>query len=47
MMAERQHSRALVRHGEVLPGRKLRNRIIVANAVAWLAIALLIRAILF
>ena len=47
MMAQRQHSRALVRHSEVLPGRKLRNRIIVGNAVAWVAIALLIRAILF
>jgi hypothetical protein len=47
MMAERQHSRALVRHSEVLPGRKLRNRIIIANAVAWVAIALLIRLILF
>jgi hypothetical protein len=47
MTAERQHSRALVRHSDVLPGRKLRNRIIIANAVAWVAIALLIRVILF
>lgn len=47
MMAERQHSRALVRHGDVLPGRKLRNRIIIANVIAWVAIALLIRVILF
>ena len=47
MMAEHQHSRALVRHSDVLPGRKLRNRIIITNVIAWVAIALLIRAILF
>jgi hypothetical protein len=47
MVTERSHSRALVRHGKVLPDRKLRNRIIVANVVAWVTIALLIRSILF
>ena len=47
MMAERLHSRALVRHGDVLPDRKLRNRIIIGNAIVWLAIALLIRLLLF
>jgi hypothetical protein len=47
MMAERLHSRALVRHGDPLPDRKLRNRIIIGNAIAWLAIAVLIRLLLF
>ncbi|MCA6115820.1 hypothetical protein J6524_13080 [Bradyrhizobium sp. WSM 1738] len=47
MMAERLHSRALVRHGEVLPDRKLRNRIIIGNVIAWLAIVFLILLILF
>jgi hypothetical protein len=46
MMAERLNSRALVRHDEVLPDRKLRNRIIIGNAIAWIVIALLIRSIL-
>ena len=45
MMAERFHSRALVRHGDVLRDRKLRNRIIIANAIAWIAFAVLIRLI--
>jgi hypothetical protein len=47
MMAERLHSRALVRHGDLLPDRKLRNRIIIGNAVAWLTITILIRLLLF
>jgi hypothetical protein len=42
MMAERLHSRALVHHDRLLPDRKLRNRIIIGNAVAWVAIAVLI-----
>jgi hypothetical protein len=47
MMAQRLNGRALVPHEKVLPDRRLRNRIIVGNAIAWIAIALLIRSILF
>jgi hypothetical protein len=45
MMAER--SRALVQHGRLLPDRRLRNRIIIGNAIAWVTIAILIRLIFF
>jgi hypothetical protein len=47
MMAERLHSRALVRHDRLLPDRRLRNRIIIGNAIAWVTIAILIRLIFF
>ena len=47
MMAERLHSRALVHHDRLLPGRKLRNRIIIGNAVAWVAILILIGLLFF
>lgn len=47
MMAERLHSRALAPHENVLPDRRLRNRIIIGNVLAWMAIALLIRLIVF
>jgi hypothetical protein len=47
MMAERLHSRALVQHDRSLPDRKLRNRIIIANAIAWVTIGILIRLIFF
>lgn len=47
MMAERLHSRALVRHDRLLPDRRLRNRIIIGNAIAWVTIAFLIRLIFF
>ena len=49
MMAERLHSRALVPHGTLSPSpdRRLRNRIIIANAVAWIAIVILICLLFF
>ena len=47
MMAERLHSRALVQRDRLLPDRRLRNRIIIANVIAWVTIALLIRVIFF
>ncbi|WOH67158.1 hypothetical protein [Bradyrhizobium sp. BWA-3-5] len=47
MTAERLHSRALVQHGRLLPDRRLRNRIIIGNAIAWVTIAVLIRVIFF
>ena len=47
MMAERLHSRALVRHDRLLPDRRLRNRIIIGNAIVWVTIAILIRLIFF
>ncbi|WP_176721815.1 hypothetical protein [Bradyrhizobium sp. LMTR 3] len=49
MMAERLHSRALVpvRHSTLSPDRRLRNRIIIANAVAWIAIVILICLLFF
>jgi hypothetical protein len=47
MMAERLHSRALSRHERLLPDRRLRNRIIIGNAVAWVAIAVLIGLLFF
>ena len=46
-MAERLHSRALVPQGRLLPDRRLRNRIIVGNAIAWIAIVILIRLLFF
>ena len=41
-MAERLHSRALVTHDKLPRNRRLRNLIIVANAIAWVAIVVLI-----
>ena len=46
MMAERQHSRALVPHDGLPHDRRLRNRIIVANALVWVAIVILIDLLL-
>jgi hypothetical protein len=42
MMAERLHSRALVTQDRLPRDRRLRNRIILANAIAWIAIIILI-----
>ncbi|KRQ99935.1 hypothetical protein CQ12_24530 [Bradyrhizobium jicamae] len=47
MMAERLESRALVQHDRLLPDRKLRNRIIIGNMIAWVTIAVLVRLIFF
>ncbi|MEH2558510.1 hypothetical protein V1286_006039 [Bradyrhizobium algeriense] len=47
MMAERLHSRALVPHDRVLPDRKLRNRIIIGNVIAWVVIVILIALLFF
>ncbi|NOJ42571.1 hypothetical protein [Bradyrhizobium australiense] len=47
MMAERLESRALVPHDTLSPDRRLRNRIIIANAIAWIAIGILIRLLLY
>jgi hypothetical protein len=47
MMAERLHSRALVQHDRLSPDRKLRNRILIGNAIAWVTIAILIRLFFF
>jgi hypothetical protein len=47
MMAERLHSRALVPHDRLRPDRKLRNRIIVGNVMAWVAIVILIDLLFF
>ena len=47
MMAERLHRRALVPHDRLPPDRRLRNRIIIGNAVAWIVIAILIRLLFF
>jgi len=47
MMAEHVHSRALVQHDRLLPDRRLRNRIIIGNAMAWVMIAILISLIFF
>jgi hypothetical protein len=47
MMAERLHSRTLVPHDRVLPDRKLRNRIIIGNVIAWVAIVILIALLFF
>lgn len=46
-MVERLNGRALVPHENVFPDRRLRNRIIAGNAIAWIEmIALLIPLIL-
>jgi hypothetical protein len=47
MMAERLQSRALVQHDRLLPDRRLRNRILIGNAIAWVTIAILMRLIFF
>ena len=47
MIAERLHSRALVPQDRSPPDRRLRNRIIIGNAVAWIVIAILIRLLFF
>jgi len=47
MMAERLHSRALVPHERWRPDRRLRNRIIIGNVIAWIAIVILIRLLFF
>jgi hypothetical protein len=47
MMAERLHSRALVPRDRLRPDRRLRNRIIIGNAVAWVVIAILIHLLFF
>jgi hypothetical protein len=47
MMAERLHSRALAQHDRLLPDRKLRNRIIIGNVIAWVAIVILIDLLYF
>ena len=47
MMAERLHSRALVQHDRLLPDRRLRNRIIIGNVIAWIAIGILIDLLFF
>jgi len=45
MIAEHADGRMLQRHD--LSGRRLRNRLIVANAIAWIAIIALIRLAFF
>jgi len=45
MMAERANCCALEQRAAV--DRRLRNRLIIANAIAWIAIAVLIRFIFF
>jgi hypothetical protein len=47
MMAERLHSSALAQHDRLLPDRKLRNRIIIGNVIAWVAIVILIDLLYF
>jgi hypothetical protein len=48
MMAERLHSRALVVQHDRLPAdRRLRNRIIIGNVIAWIAIVILIDLLFF
>jgi hypothetical protein len=47
MMADHVHSHALVQHDRLLPDRKLRNRIIIGNAMAWVTIVILIVLIFF
>ena len=46
MMADHVHSHALVQHDRMLPDRRLRNRIILANALVWVAIVILIDLLL-
>ena len=47
MMAERLRSRALVPHDKLRPDRRLRNRIIIGNVMAWVAIVILIDLLFF
>jgi hypothetical protein len=47
MMADHVHSRALVQHDRLLPDRRLRNRIILGNAMAWVTIIILIGLLFF
>jgi len=47
MMADHVHSRALVQHDRLLPDRRLRNRIIIGNAMAWVTIIILIGLLFF
>jgi hypothetical protein len=48
MMAERVQSRALVVQHDRLPAnRRLRNRIIIGNVIAWIAIGILIDLLFF
>ena len=47
MMADHVHSRAVVQHDKLLPDRRLRNRIILGNAIVWLTIVILIGLIFF
>ena len=46
-MADHVHSRALVQHDRTLPDRRLRNRIIIGNAMAWVTIIILIGLLFF
>jgi hypothetical protein len=46
MMAERLHRCALVPHDSLPRDRRLRNRIILANALVWVAIVILIDLLL-
>jgi hypothetical protein len=47
MMADQVHSRALVQHDRLLPDRRLRNRIIIGNEIAWVTIFILIGLLFF
>ena len=47
MMADHVHSRALMQHDRLLPNRRLRNRIILGNAIVWVTIVILISLIFF
>jgi hypothetical protein len=47
MMADRLHSRAPVSYEKSLPDRRLRNRIIIGNVMAWVAIVILIDLLFF
>jgi hypothetical protein len=47
MMADHVHSRALMQHDRLLPDRRLRNRIILGNAIVWVTILILISLIFF
>ena len=47
MIAEHLHSRVLEQHVDQTPDRWLRNRIIIGNVIAWIAIIIAIRLIFF
>ena len=47
MMAERLHRCALVPHDRLPRDRRLRNRIILGNAIVWVTILILISLIFF